>query len=226
MKKLLLILSSTFFVISCSNANQEQVELKTDDDKAFYTIGYSFGKQLKELNISEHEFKAVMKGASASINNKQAEVDLKTSSEHIAKMAKIRAESSSHSEKERGKTFIADYLKKNPNAKQTASGLVYEMLKEGTGKKPGATDTVEVHYHGTLTNGTVFDSSVERKQTISFPLNRVIRGWTEGLQLVKEGGKIKLVIPSDLAYGDRGAPPSIPGGATLIFEVELFKVNP
>ncbi len=91
---------------------------------------------------------------------------------------------------------------------------------------PTATDTVEVHYHGTLTNGEVFDSSVDRGKTISFPLNRVIKGWTEGLQLLKEGGKIKLVIPPELAYGDAGAPPKIPGGSTLIFEVELFKVNP
>ena len=117
-------------------------------------------------------------------------------------------------------------MKANPKAKQTKSGLVYETIKEGTGKTPAASDTVEVHYHGTLTNGTVFDSSVKRNKKISFPLNRVIPGWTEGLQLVKEGGKIKLVIPSDLAYGNAGAPPSIPGGATLIFEVELFKVNP
>ncbi|MCW8900740.1 MAG: FKBP-type peptidyl-prolyl cis-trans isomerase, partial [Gammaproteobacteria bacterium] len=125
-----------------------------------------------------------------------------------------------------GNKFIEAYLKNNPKAKKTTSGLVYEVMKEGTGKNPTATDTVEVHYHGSLTNGLVFDSSVERNKKISFPLNRVVKGWTEGLQLIKEGGKIKLIIPSDLAYGNAGAPPTIPGGATLIFEVELFKVNP
>ena len=91
---------------------------------------------------------------------------------------------------------------------------------------PKATDTVKVHYHGTLINGTVFDSSVDRGKPVSFPLNRVIKGWTEGLQNVKTGGKVKLVIPSNLAYGDAGAPPKIPGGATLVFEVELIEIVP
>ena len=129
-------------------------------------------------------------------------------------------------QKEGGQKFIDDYLKKNPEAKKTESGLVIHTIKEGTGAQPKETDTVEVHYHGTLTDGTVFDSSVDRGKKISFPLNRVIKGWTEGLQQVKEGGKVKLVIPSELAYGENGAPPKIPGGATLVFEVELFKVNP
>ena len=141
-------------------------------------------------------------------------------------MFKTRMESVAKKQKESGEKYLADYLKKNPKAKKTESGLVYEVLKEGKGATPTATDTVEVHYHGTLTNGEVFDSSVDRGKTISFPLNRVIKGWTEGLQLVKEGGKVRLVIPSNLAYGENGAPPKIPGGATLVFEVELFKVNP
>jgi len=225
MKKALVLLTATFLLTACKT-EPESIQLKTDDEKSFYTIGFSWGEKLKGLNISEREFKALMKGAQASVDEKKPEVDLKVYGEKIAQMAKIRSESSTHGEKESGKKFIAEYLKANTKAKQTASGLVYEIIKEGTGKQPTGSDTVEVHYHGTLTNGTVFDSSVKRNKTISFPLNRVIRGWTEGLQLVKEGGKIKLVIPSDLAYGNAGAPPAIPGGATLIFEVELFKVNP
>ena len=97
-------------------------------------------------------------------------------------------------------------------------------MKEGTGAQPSVDSTVEVHYHGTLIDGTVFDSSVDRGQTIKFPLGSVIKGWTEGLQLMKEGGKATLVIPSDLAYGDAGSGEVIPPGATLKFEVELFKV--
>jgi FKBP-type peptidyl-prolyl cis-trans isomerase FkpA len=110
-------------------------------------------------------------------------------------------------------------------AKKTKSGIGYKVLKPGTGAKPKSTDTVEVHYHGTLIDGKVFDSSVDRKKKISFPLNRVIKCWTEGMQLVGVGGKIRLVCPSDLAYGDQGAPPKIPGGSTLVFDVELFSIK-
>ena len=107
----------------------------------------------------------------------------------------------------------------------TEYGLQYEVLKEGTGTRPTATETVEVHYHGMLLDGTVFDSSVDRGETIEFPLNRVIPGWTEGVQLMKEGAKYRFYIPFDLAYGPRGSAPKIPPYAALIFEVELFKVK-
>jgi len=109
--------------------------------------------------------------------------------------------------------------------KTTATGLAYEVVKEGTGKAPKATDTVTVHYAGWLTNGTAFDSSYKRGETTSFPLNRVIAGWTEGLQLMKEGGTSKFVIPAALGYGARGAPPVIGPNATLVFQVELIKVG-
>lgn len=107
----------------------------------------------------------------------------------------------------------------------TESGLQYRVLREGTGAKPTARQTVEVHYHGWLDNEKVFDSSYNRGETISFPLNGVIKGWTEGMQLVGEGGMIELAIPSKLGYGDRGIPGTIPGGATLHFLVELKKVK-
>jgi len=107
----------------------------------------------------------------------------------------------------------------------TSSGLQYEILKEGTGASPSATDSVTVHYRGILTNGSEFDSSYKRGQPATFPLNRVIAGWTEGLQLMKEGAKYRFTIPSKLGYGERGMPPQIPSNATLVFEVELIKVN-
>jgi len=120
--------------------------------------------------------------------------------------------------------YLADNAKKD-GVTVTASGLQYEILEEGTGASPNATDTVEVHYEGTLTDGKKFDSSYDRGQTIEFPLNGVIPGWTEGVQLMKEGGKYRFTIPSDLAYGPRGIPGTIPGGATLVFVVELVKVK-
>jgi len=127
--------------------------------------------------------------------------------------------------KKEGEDFIANFLDCNEEAIQTESGLVYYSMKEGDGAQPTVTNNVEVHYHGTLIDGTVFDSSVDRGQTISFPLGGVIKGWQEGLAMMKEGGKATLVIPADIAYGEAGSGDVIPPGATLKFEVELFKVN-
>jgi FKBP-type peptidyl-prolyl cis-trans isomerase len=125
---------------------------------------------------------------------------------------------------EKGEKFLAEN-KTREGVKTTASGLQYKITQEGKGKSPAATDTVLVHYEGRLLNGTVFDSSIKRNEPISFPLNRVIPGWTEGLQLIKEGGKAILYIPSKLAYGSRGAGGAIGPDETLIFEVELLKVQ-
>ena len=122
-----------------------------------------------------------------------------------------------------------DYLEKaaaEPGAKKTASGLIYREVTPGTGPSPKATDTVKVHYRGTLTDGKEFDSSYSRNEPAEFPLNRVIPAWTEGVQMMRVGGKCQLVCPSNLAYGQRGAPPDIPGGATLVFEIELLAINP
>lgn len=225
MKTIAALLTISIFTMSCSQAGNNNYKLSTEDEKAFYSIGYNWASKLKTFNLSEGEIKAMLKGVATSSKGDKAEVDIQTYTSKVNKMLQSRMTSVSVLTKEKGKKFIAEYLKNNSKAKQTKSGLAYEVIKEGTGKSPKATDTVEVHYHGTLISGDVFDSSVQRNKTIEFPLNRVIKGWTEGLQLMKEGGKIKLIIPSDLAYGDNGSPPKIPGGSTLIFEVELFKVK-
>lgn len=112
-----------------------------------------------------------------------------------------------------------------PGAARTASGLVYRVITAGSGESPKATDTVKVHYRGTLTNGKEFDSSYARNEPAEFPLNMVIPCWTEGVQMMKVGGKSRLVCPSSIAYGERGAPPDIPGGATLVFEIELLGIS-
>lgn len=124
----------------------------------------------------------------------------------------------------KGEKFLEDNAKKE-GVKVTPSGLQYLVITEGSGKSPKATDTVEVHYEGTLINGTVFDSSYRRKESIEFPLNRVIAGWTEGVQLMKEGAKYRFFIPSKLAYGSRGAGRDIGPNEALIFDVELIKVR-
>ena len=125
---------------------------------------------------------------------------------------------------EAGKKFLEENAKKD-GIKTTATGLQYEVLREGAGPKPGATSTVEVHYEGRLLSGKVFDSSYQRKETISFPLNQVIPGWTEGLQLMATGAKYRLYIPSELGYGSRGAGADIPPNAALIFDVELISIR-
>lgn len=134
-----------------------------------------------------------------------------------------RSAKAAEGEKTAGKAY-ADKFVATPGAVKTASGLVYREITPGTGASPKATDTVRVHYRGTLIDGTEFDSSYKRNAPASFPLNGVIRCWTEGVQLMKVGGKTTLVCPSDLAYGDNGRP-TIPGGATLVFEVELLSIG-
>ncbi len=225
MKKSIILLSSLLLASACNQGkNPADVKLSSEDDKTFYAMGFMLGSNLQRLSLNDKELAALQKGLVNSAKGAKPEIELQVYQPKIQTMFKARMEKVAKDEKSSGSKFIDDYLAKNKNAKKTESGLVYEILKEGEGKKPGAEDTVEVHYHGTLTSGEVFDSSVDRGKTISFPLNRVIKGWTEGLQLVKEGGKIKLVIPPELGYGDNGAPPKIPGGATLVFEVELFKI--
>lgn len=228
MRKLLMTLLVTSFMVACNNAGKgpEATKLKSEDDKTFYAMGFMLGANLQRLNLNDAELAALYKGIVHSAKNTKPEVEMAIYQPKIQQMFKSRMEAVAKKQKEGGTKYIEDYLKKNKDAKKLDSGLVVHMLKEGEGKQPTETDTVEVHYHGTLTDGTVFDSSVDRGKKIQFPLNRVIKGWTEGLQQVKEGGKVRLVIPSELAYGENGAPPKIPGGATLVFEVELFRVNP
>lgn len=226
MKKLISLVVLSSLLVACNKGGGADVKLKTEDDKTFYAMGFMLGSNLKRLNLNDSELGALHKGLSASAKGKDSEVEMQIYQPKIQAMFKERMDKISQAQKSEGTNFIKDFLAKNKDAKQTESGLVYQVITAGSKKMPKETDTVEVHYHGTLINGEVFDSSVDRGQKISFPLNRVIKGWTEGLQLIGEGGKIKLVIPPELGYGDQGAPPKIPGGSTLVFEVELFTINP
>lgn len=219
MKKILLLALIGAVSFGCSKGKDP----KTEDEKTFYSIGTMFGSRLTQLSMSDAEIDALAQGLRDSAKGEKQKVDPMAYQQKIQDLFKARMEKQAVEVKKKGQEFVDKFLK--DGATKTASGLAYKHLKEGTGPSPKETDVVKVHYHGTLIDGTVFDSSVERKQEVSFPLNRVIRGWTEGLQLMKVGGKSKFVIPSELAYGDAGAPPKIPGGATLVFEVELLGIE-
>lgn len=219
------LLVSLLALTACnSGSDPKKISLESDDDKTFYAMGYMLGGNLQRLTLSDKELAALYKGVAMAAKNEKSEVDMAKFQNRIQEVFKARMDKVAVKEKEAGTAFLNKFVT-SEGATKTASGLAYKVIKEGTGATPTSEDVVEVHYHGTLADGTVFDSSVERGKTISFPLNRVIKGWTEGLQTMKEGGKTKFVIPADLAYGEAGAPPKIPGGATLVFEVELFKVT-
>jgi len=205
-------------------------ELKTMLDSATYIIGSQMGEfylmNMIELN-KEAFFEGVSDGYSGKIKIQEPQKTEIMNAFQMQMQVKQqeKMERESRFNKEVGKS-IMEQNRQNKAIKETESGLQYEVIKEGTGVKPTAADQVKVHYVGTLYNGQKFDSSRDRGEPITFPLNGVIRGWTEGLQLMKVGSIYKFWIPSELGYGDQGAGNVIPGGSMLIFEVELLDVNP
>ncbi len=197
--------------------------LKTEEDKTLYALGLLVSRSLANFNLSEAELTNVLAGVADGVRKKEAKVDLQTYGPKVQALHTARVAASSEGEKKAGETFLAKAAGEK-GATKTPSGLVMTTVKPGNGASPAAGDTVKVHYHGTLTDGTVFDSSVERKEPATFALNRVIPCWTEGVQKMKVGGKSRLVCPAALAYGDQGAPPKIKPGATLVFDVELLEI--
>ena len=196
---------------------------QTDDQKAFYALGVGLSKQLMQLQpLTPGEVEMINAGLGDALNGKPAKADPEQFGPKIREIAQARMKVAGEAEKKKGVEFL-DKASKEKGAKKTESGLVYSETTAGTGDQPKASDTVKVNYRGTLIDGTEFDSSYKRNQPAMFPLSGVIKCWTEGLQLMKVGGKSKLVCPSDIAYGDRGNE-AIPGGAALIFEVELLEI--
>lgn len=197
--------------------------LTTDDQKIIYAIGLSLGQNLGPLALSKAELEIIDRAIADAVAGKPAE-DLNTWGPKINAFAQGRLAKAAAAEKANSKAFI-DAAAAEPGATRAASGMVYRELAAGTGPSPKATDNVRVNYRGTLINGTEFDSSYKSGKPAEFPLNGVIPCWTEGVARMKVGGKSKLVCPSELAYGDQGRP-SIPPGATLVFEIELLAINP
>lgn len=196
-------------------------EEKTNMDSVSYSLGVLMAQNLKKQGFDDLETASFAAGVEDVINSNELKLTPEQANANIQAYMQAKQEAQFAPFKKAGEDFLAENAKR-PEVKTTASGLQYEVLKPGSGAKPTATSNVTVHYHGTLIDGTVFDSSVDRGETISFGLNQVIKGWTEGLQLMSTGAKYRFYIPYDLAYGAQGSPPKISPFSALIFEVELF----
>jgi len=197
-----------------------QTEPKTDEDKAFYSFGYNLSQQLQMLNLTPAELAMVQAGLGDGVTKKPAKADPKEFFPKFQTLAKDRVTAGAGDEKKRGAEYL-EKAAKEKGATKTASGIVIQEIKAGTGEQPKATDKVKVHYTGALTDGTVFDSSVQRGQPAEFRLNEVIRGWTEGVQMMVEGEKRRLWIPESLAYqGQPGQPQGM-----LVFDIELLDIK-
>ncbi len=200
------------------------VKLDNDDQKTLYALGLLIGRNLKTFNLTPAELETVKAGLADEALGKKPLVELETFGPKVNQLRAKRMSAKSDDEKKKGKAF-EDKAAAEAGAERTPSGMVFKSLGGGAGDTPKNTDTVKVNYRGTLTDGTEFDSSYKRNQPTEFPLMGVIPCWTEGVQKMKVGEKAKLVCPSNIAYGDGGRPPTIPGGATLVFEIELLGIT-
>lgn len=209
---------------SCNAQDKKNAgSMKTQNDSLSYSLGVSIGNNFKSNQLETVDVDQIAKGmkdalsGTTAVTQEQADATIQ---KYMADREKVKGDENL----KKGKAFLEENKKKE-GVKTTASGLQYIVLKEGTGAKPTINDKVTTHYHGTLIDGTVFDSSVERGQPATFPVSGVIPGWTEALQLMPVGSKWKLFVPSELAYGERGAGGKIAGNSVLIFEVELLKIE-
>ena len=218
MKKILLTFAAAFTFVSLNAQN-----LKNNMDSIGYSLGVLFAQNFKNGELKDVDLASLTKGFQDALTGAET-IKVEEANRLFSAFMQDAGKKKFAGTVEEGKKFLTENAKR-PTVKTTASGLQYEVMVEGTGVIPKATDKVTTHYHGTLLDGKVFDSSVQRGQPIDFPVNGVIPGWTEALQLMKTGSKWKLFIPYNLAYGERGAGNDIKPYATLIFEVELLKVN-
>jgi FKBP-type peptidyl-prolyl cis-trans isomerase len=196
----------------------------SEKDKTLYALGLLISRNLSTFALTPEELSVVEKGLADGVLGHTPKVELETYGPKLQEFARSRVAAASSGEKKTGAAFLEKEAAK-PGAKKQPTGFLFLETKAGTGEVPKATDTVKVHYKGTLVDGSVFDSSVDRGEPVTFPLNGVIPCWTQGLQLMKVGGSARLVCPSDLAYGDGGRPPTIKGGATLVFDVQLLGIE-
>lgn len=200
------------------------LQLKSENDSLSYAFGITVGEFLKSQDVDHINGELLVSALQQTLKKQPALISANDANMIIQMLSQKQMMKKSAAEKLAGEKFLAENAKR-PNVKVTASGLQYEILKEGNGEKPTANDTVSVHYAGTLVNGSEFDNSYKRGQPLEIPVKGVIAGWVEALQLMPVGSKWKLYIPASLGYGDFGAGANIPGGAALIFEVELLSIK-
>jgi FKBP-type peptidyl-prolyl cis-trans isomerase FkpA/FKBP-type peptidyl-prolyl cis-trans isomerase FklB len=197
----------------------------SEDDKTLYALGWLLSRNVQSFQLSSAELKMVEAGLNDAINRRSPSVDIDTYGPKVQALQQMRLAVLTQHEKQAGQAYL-QAAAATPGAQKTPTGIVYIPLTAGKGASPERTDQVTVHYEGKLIDGTVFDSSIKRGQPATFNLGAVIPCWTEALQLMKVGGKSRFVCPAILAYGERGAPPIINPGATLVFEVELLNIAP
>jgi FKBP-type peptidyl-prolyl cis-trans isomerase FkpA len=223
MKKCMLLFTACLLA-SAASGRAAGPDLKTDEQKTLYALGLALSQSLSSFKLTDAELEVVKAGLTDGVLNREKKVEMETFGPKIQELARTRAAAAAVGEKKSSQGFL-EKAAAEKGAIKTASGMVYSEITPGSGDQPKATDKVKVHYQGTLIDGTVFDSSIQRGQPVTFALNQVIPCWTEGLQRMKVGGKSKLVCPSEIAYGDRGMPPKIKPGATLVFEVQLLEIE-
>jgi FKBP-type peptidyl-prolyl cis-trans isomerase FkpA len=208
---------------SAAAAKATAALLSTDEQKTIYALGLQMYRSLAQFDLSPAEVELIKRALGDASAGKPA-VDVNEWGPKFQAFEQTRAARVAEKQKVVSNAYLAKAATE-PGAIKTDSGLVYRDIRPGSGASPNASDSVKVNYRGTLVDGTEFDSSYKRNQPAQFPLSGVIRCWTEGVQKMKLGGKARLVCPSDIAYGEKGHPPVIPGGATLIFEIELLEIN-
>ena len=198
----------------------------TEEDKTFYALGKLLGRNLGVFQLTAHEFELMKAGLTEAVFKTRPErIDIDVYGPEVDKLAKTRSQQHAVVEKARGDAYRAA-IAQEPGTETLPSGVIMKVERAGDGASPDATDRVTVNYEGRLVDGTLFDSSYKRGAAPTFPLTGVIKCWTDGLAKLRVGSKARLVCPPDQAYGDKGRPPAIPSGATLIFEVELISVAP
>lgn len=223
-KSLLFVItaSTSLVLISCKG---DKPKLDSEEDKTLYALGAKFGSSLTTLNLSEKEIKLVAQGfrdSALGIKTDGIILDEPQRAEKIQALLDSKRNVTKVENQKNSKDFIEKFVA--GGGKKTDSGLAYQIVKEGEGENPGPNDVVEIHYKASLPDGKVFMNTKDSGQPSRYPLDKIIPGWAQGVQLIKPGGQVKLVIPPELAYGDNGAPPNVPGGSAVVMEVELLSV--